>query len=585
MLKKNVFFKISLVLMLLAIGISIMPDKTINTRVHAAGYDSSSGLPFGNQMDDIGPEMDLDTFLSSLELLGSSEENKPISSTSLSKQQSNDVRTVREVLSQRTENSKTVLYNDNTMATYYSESPLHYFENGHWSDINLNITTLLSEPGFDYGTTQSSIKVKFGKTSNKPIEIEKEQYSIIYTPLQTNKAKSNVEGNTITYTNAWNGADLQYVMNSDSLKMFMYLKNKNAPVDYQFEVKAKGLTYEKNEAGMIIFRNALKEEIFNIPPMWVMEEGAADVHYDKIKTTIQQEGSKIKVNIHLDNKGLKYPLVIDPTTSVQTSGDFSFPTPIPPSSIVNMSYTMKDAYVNPQNGQTKTVPVSSFETNFDYTLPGNSNHIVKTIVTVPKSEDTIYMDTNYILGTIPQSASVHKISTKVIGASSPTGYPIKVYSLRVLTIVYNVDQNINYDTPINASIANNTTSEWTYIAQSGRSNQIEMKTLSNMNYSIAVIDPNGSTVASGTVNQSTTIKLNYGVSLGGLYKIRVSVAGGTGTSGDISLLLNQTSSIRYVYDKSNRIQDIYFTVQGQAYRRHYEYDPNGNLLTVKTYQE
>ena len=53
---------------------------------------------------------------------------------------------------------------------------------------------------------------------------------------------------------------------------------------------------------------------FKIPQMWVQDASSDTKRYDRLKVDVKQKGNKTFIEMTLDDKGLQYPIVIDPST-------------------------------------------------------------------------------------------------------------------------------------------------------------------------------------------------------------------------------------------------------------------------------
>jgi hypothetical protein len=159
---------------------------------------------------------------------------------------------VEEDISLREENKKYFLMSDKTYLIAMYNTPVHYFENGQWVDIDNS----LSEDSDSEGDTvfknkKSAFEIKFSKKAkkNKLVSIKKDGYKLDWSLEDAKKVNAiafsadgtendktqlkNING-TVVYEDVLNNTDLKYLVTPTSVKEYLSLKNAYAPSSYTF---------------------------------------------------------------------------------------------------------------------------------------------------------------------------------------------------------------------------------------------------------------------------------------------------------------------------------------------------------------
>ncbi|OGX60839.1 MAG: hypothetical protein A2189_03670 [Paenibacillus sp. RIFOXYA1_FULL_44_5] len=79
-------------------------------------------------------------------------------------------------------------------------------------------------------------------------------------------------------------------------------------------MQTKGVQYRRNADGSIDFVDKKGKVNFKIPQMWVQDASSNIKRYDRLSINVKQKGNKTYIEMTFDDKGLQYPVVIDPTT-------------------------------------------------------------------------------------------------------------------------------------------------------------------------------------------------------------------------------------------------------------------------------
>lgn len=224
------------------------------------------------------------------------------------------VKVLKELQGKRTRNSKSYLNSDNTITLASSYNSLNYIEGGVWKEIDTTIKTDNSDTNFSNSVNSNNFKVRFNRKSNKPIKFEVNQNNVKYTAKNTNNVDGIISDNVIRFPNAWKDTELQYTVQNDALKMELHLADSDAPKTFEFDIKEKGVNYRLNDDGTIDFIDKDEKISFRIPKMWVKDTSSDELRYDRLQTNVMQKGNTVTLKFTLNDIGLVYPLIIDPTT-------------------------------------------------------------------------------------------------------------------------------------------------------------------------------------------------------------------------------------------------------------------------------
>lgn len=185
----------------------------------------------------------------------------------------------------------------------------------------VDMTTFLdSNSEFTHRMTAKKFKVDINnqkeKQSIKFIVNDKSDKSVVYRAEQMNSVTGVVDGNTISYNGAWKSTDMIYQVMKDQLKMELHLKDKDAPNTFEFVLITGNVDLRKNSDNSVDFFDKSGELQFKIPRLWVQDSSNEELRYDPLKLEVTQQGKKTLLSITLDDTGLQYPIVIDPTTTL-----------------------------------------------------------------------------------------------------------------------------------------------------------------------------------------------------------------------------------------------------------------------------
>ncbi|MDN7226744.1 DNRLRE domain-containing protein [Planococcus sp. N064] len=256
-----------------------------------------------------------------------------------------------EVMSLRSETSKTYSNPDSTFTTEISEEPIHYKEDESSKWVPIDNTLVPVATGDAVVNKANSFTAEFNEETNTTeelVQVQEGNLSVSLTPVGPKETvpkivqndmqavTGEVERNTILYTDVYPNTDIKYTVGTDSVKEDIILKQKpeeNTPTSFSFKLDLKGLSYEVLENNQIILSDkASKEPVFYLEAPFMYDsfkpegyQANADVtsfseealSYD-LEMTIEQRDEQLFIELvpnkdWLESEERVYPVVIDPT--------------------------------------------------------------------------------------------------------------------------------------------------------------------------------------------------------------------------------------------------------------------------------
>ncbi len=263
-----------------------------------------------------------------------------------------DVTVVSEDVSRRTATSKEFLLSDGSRMVAAYDYDVHYEEDGEWLEIDNRL--IYDEESGTYATENGGVSFMFSNNAGEEnmVRIENGEYTLAFgvSNIKGNanarvkkeikkSEKSNTsrnEGyydagklaseaghiehaeNTVTYEDGIDGIDFQYVLMGNTLRENIILNEKFNKYEYEFFVKADGMTAVLEEDGSITF-SAQGDEIFTIPAPFMYDasgEKSTDVSY-KLKE--KKDGYYLTLTASKDwinAEERQFPVIIDPDIEV-----------------------------------------------------------------------------------------------------------------------------------------------------------------------------------------------------------------------------------------------------------------------------
>ncbi len=262
-----------------------------------------------------------------------------------------------EVVSMRSEKSKTFENTDGTFTTEISENPIHFKEKNkkEWTSIDNSLVPATSGKGFV--NKANSLETSFSEQATEDtqlVEIKNGDVSVAMTAVGTESAApsttqdnlresvAEITGNEIVYPELYPNVDVKYTVGTDRIKEDIILKEKpeaGTPISFSFSLDLTGLTYEAQADGRILFSHSeTKESMFYLDKPFMYDsfkpEGykenpevtsfAEEAFSYDVEMKIVERENQLYVDLipnreWLESEERVYPVVIDPTVvKVQT---------------------------------------------------------------------------------------------------------------------------------------------------------------------------------------------------------------------------------------------------------------------------
>ncbi|MEV5303495.1 DNRLRE domain-containing protein [Amycolatopsis methanolica] len=222
---------------------------------------------------------------------------------------------------------------DGTFEAEVSPEPESFKDSGGvWRDIDTTVREQ-GRDGYRFLNDTNGFRSDFGDKSDRLVRVEAGGKHVslgLDTPARS--LSPRVEGDTVTYAGAFEGADVAYEVTGDSLKERIVLARPPADPVWRFTVQAGGVQARALPDGSIGF--FAEGPAGDGPPLFVMpkpfmNDSRVDpksphgtTFSDQVTQTVEQRGSAITITVKADAGWLsaperQYPVVIDPTIKVE----------------------------------------------------------------------------------------------------------------------------------------------------------------------------------------------------------------------------------------------------------------------------
>lgn len=191
-----------------------------------------------------------------------------------------------EVESERTANSKTFKKSDGTFETVIYNKNVHFNNNGVYENIDNRL--VLDSKSNNYTNKNNLYKIQFPDylQESNDINLTYDSYSISWSTRNILSTKANVEesisnksikdANTttqaMTYYEIAKGVDLEYILDSNTIKENIILKNYIKDYSISFEYKTEGLILSQNDQYEWVLVNEEKQVIFKFADFVMIDE-------------------------------------------------------------------------------------------------------------------------------------------------------------------------------------------------------------------------------------------------------------------------------------------------------------------------
>jgi RHS repeat-associated protein len=238
---------------------------------------------------------------------------------------------VKELAGRRTANATFYQLSDGRVQAEVSTTPVNYRDPaGGYRPIDTTVGAT-RRPGFVKGNATNAYTSLFGDRTDRLVRFEVDGRHVEMGLAGPARAMSpQVQGSTVTYATAVNGADLVYEVTPRELREKIVLAKAPDGAFYaQFVVKMGGVDAIRRDDGSIAFvPKSGGHPAFVIPAPYMYDAGPDPTspngrgYSDRVSQTVDQSGSTATITVTADAAWLAdhartYPVTIDPTIRIQ----------------------------------------------------------------------------------------------------------------------------------------------------------------------------------------------------------------------------------------------------------------------------
>ena len=244
---------------------------------------------------------------------------------------------IYEVTELRESNVKHFRLEDGSYIAAQYNYPVHYIdENGELTDINNRLEEV---QGGTYANSNSRVRfVKKLTGSGKLFSLSEDDTKIEVSIINANKGicadvvnssdaiedtelqkKMNLENlsSTVTYRNAFDGVDIEYVVHSLNIKENIIVREKSDSYKYSFELKFKNLTPQLSDSGEILLIDSDQNTKYIIPAPYVEDAECVAAPKGTAYYSLSGKENKYTLSINVDAEWMNsderfYPINVDP---------------------------------------------------------------------------------------------------------------------------------------------------------------------------------------------------------------------------------------------------------------------------------
>jgi hypothetical protein len=261
-----------------------------------------------------------------------------------------------EIVEKRTKSTKHFKNGDGSISAFtVSGGDLNYLSNGAWKSIDRTISanTTKRHSQYPYTNNKNRFATYYAQNASQGILLEFKEGIVkeglnkklvwldanhnIISSVDINNTRASAFEDKITYSNVFNGVDLEYHQLNDGKKMDYVLKNSSilnqAPTNAKYLAFAEDIILPANSSS-----KQIKNEDGNIINLDVFANGTYMMRYDlprhydsgNKETTsyyrLKENTLLTIVDMEWLNSGLTFPVIIDPTTTVYPTGSGDYNT-------------------------------------------------------------------------------------------------------------------------------------------------------------------------------------------------------------------------------------------------------------------
>jgi RHS repeat-associated protein len=242
------------------------------------------------------------------------------------------VKRVKELVGERTTNSRFFKLSDGRVQAELGAGPLNYRDaTGRLQPIDTRIGRM-DRPGFAYGSTNNGFVSLFGDSSNQLLRVEQAGRQVtLGLPGPATALVPRVAGSTITYPGALgDGADLVWRVTPQGIKEQIVLSAAPTDATWRFSLRLGGVVARAQPDGSIgLFPTGGGDVPLWVMPKPFMTDASDDAsspygkgYSEQVSQTVAQHGDQIEVTVRADPVWLgaaqrRWPVVVDPTIKIQ----------------------------------------------------------------------------------------------------------------------------------------------------------------------------------------------------------------------------------------------------------------------------
>ncbi|SFM52169.1 YD repeat-containing protein [Paenibacillus sp. 1_12] len=232
---------------------------------------------------------------------------------------------IRELIDKRTQRSRHYQLSDGTYKEIIFSEDINYIDqNGNWQPIKTDLvdeSTIEDIPPFasreisrdtikefkknkkNNSESYRGLRVPYDPKINKDYShgysVSKGQDKLFFKPIGANSVIGSVYNNSISYRNAWDNVDVSLSLTETGIKEYIIVKNDSVQNIFTFELEGN-------------LSDDLKAGAITVLPAWLVD--AEGEHRDVIQK-VRKEGNKTYLDLIADYRNLKFPILIDPSTT------------------------------------------------------------------------------------------------------------------------------------------------------------------------------------------------------------------------------------------------------------------------------
>ncbi|WP_345010482.1 DNRLRE domain-containing protein [Streptomyces shaanxiensis] len=244
---------------------------------------------------------------------------------------------VRELSGKRTANSRFWQLSDGRVEAELSAAPTSYRsgsgKKSSWKSIDTTVRASQAKD-FEFANTTNEGRSWFGSDTDRLVRFRSPDGRSVTLGLDgTDKGlKPKAKGSTVTYEDAVEGADLEYVVGPGRVKENITLAERpDGPLRFTFTLDTDGLVPKARKDGSVALYGELPHTpVMVIPAPYMTDARKAEksvfgqTYSTKVTQKLTKDGKSWKLTVTPDAKWLaakerQYPVVIDPTITIAPS--------------------------------------------------------------------------------------------------------------------------------------------------------------------------------------------------------------------------------------------------------------------------